>query len=152
MTPNESELSILTDLPTGTRPQQIEAARTLYRRGVKSLIVTLGSFGSLCIDHEENAKHIPAYSVNAIDTTAAGDCFNGAVACEIDRMLVEQSTDTFAPTTDELVRAIEFATKASAISVTKIGAQPSLPYRHEIDDFDDWYRAQTCLLYTSRCV
>jgi ribokinase len=143
LTPNESELSILTDLPTGTRPQQIEAARTLYRRGVKSLIVTLGSFGSLCIDHEENVKHIPAYRVDAIDTTAAGDCFNGAVACEIDRMLAEQSTDIFAPTTDELVRAIEFATKASAISVTKIGAQPSLPYRHEIDDFDDWYRAQT---------
>jgi sugar/nucleoside kinase (ribokinase family) len=58
-------------------------------------------------------------------------------------MLAEQSTDIFAPTTDELVRAIEFATKASAISVTKIGAQPSLPYRHEIDNFDDWYRAQT---------
>lgn len=143
LTPNETELSILTGLPTGTRPQQIEAARTLHRRGVKSLIVTLGSYGSLYIDHEKNVKHIPAYHVKAIDTTAAGDCFNGAVACEIDRTLAKRSTGIFAPTTDELVRAIEFATKASAISVTKIGAQPSLPYRHEIDDFDDWYRAHT---------
>ncbi len=136
LTPNESELSLLTGLPTVTRPQQIEAARTLHRRGVKSLIVTLGAFGSLCIDHEENIKHIPAYRVNAVDTTAAGDCFNGAVASEIDRMTVEQKSDTFAPTTTELVQAIEFATKAAAISVTRMGAQPSLPLRDEIEDFD----------------
>lgn len=142
LTPNETELSIMTGSPTGTRPQQMEAARALRRRGVKSLIVTLGAYGSLCIDREENVKHIPAYRVNAVDTTAAGDCFNGAVACEIDRVLAEQSPGTFGPTTDELVRAIEFATKASAISVTRIGAQPSLPYRDEIDAFDNWYRAQ----------
>ncbi|HHX19812.1 MAG TPA: ribokinase [Clostridiaceae bacterium] len=142
LTPNESELSLLTGLPTGTRPQQIEAARMLHRRGVKSLIVTLGSYGSLCIDHKKNIKHVPAYSVNALDMTAAGDCFNGAVACEINHMMAEQSSGTFTPSIEELVRAIEFATKAAAISVTRMGAQPSLPYRHEIEKFDDWYVAQ----------
>ncbi len=141
LTPNESELSLLTGLPTGTRPQQIEAAHELHRRGVKSLIVTLGSYGSLCIDCEKNIKQIPAYRVNAVDTTAAGDCFNGALACEIDRMIEECNTEILIPSMNEIVQAIEFATKAAAISVTRVGAQPSLPYRREVDNFDDWFRA-----------
>ncbi|HHW94010.1 MAG TPA: ribokinase [Clostridiaceae bacterium] len=139
LTPNESELALLTGLPTGTYPQQIEAARVLHRRGVKSLIVTLGSYGSLSISRGGDIKHFPAYRVNAVDTTAAGDCFNGAVACEIDRLMTGRSSDAFIPTTTELSQAIEFATKASAISVTRMGAQPSLPYRNEVEAFDEWY-------------
>lgn len=141
LTPNESELSILTGLPAGTRPQRIEAARKLIGLGLPSLIVTLGSEGSLSINQTGEIRHVPAYPVDALDTTAAGDCFNGALACQIDRMIAEsgQRTSRFVPTPEQLAVAIDFATKASAISVTRAGAQPSLPYRREIDAFDAWY-------------
>ncbi len=144
LTPNESELSLLTGMPTSTRPQWIDAAHELHRRGVRALLVTLGSEGSLYMNNSGDMKHVPAYRVRAVDTTAAGDCFNGALACEIDRLIAESGEQTrhFSPTADQMAMAIDFATRASAISVTRVGAQPSLPYRHEIEAFDEWYKNQ----------
>ena len=100
----------------------VEAARILSRMGVQHVIITLGSKGALiCSDGE--AEIVPALKVEAVDTTAAGDVFNGAltVALSEGRNLKE---------------SVRFACKASAISVTRVGAQSSAPYRNEVDIFD----------------
>ena len=100
----------------------VEAARVLSGMGVQHVIITLGSKGALiCSDGE--AEIVPALKVEAVDTTAAGDVFNGAltVALSEGRNLKE---------------SVRFACKASAISVTRVGAQSSAPYRNEVDIFD----------------
>ena len=90
--------------------------------GVRNVIVTLGVRGALVFDGE-HCERIPANEMQAVDTTAAGDIFNGAfvVALSEGRSLPE---------------AVRFACKASAISVTRVGAQSSAPYRTEVDIFN----------------
>lgn len=88
--------------------------------GVKELIVTLGSQGSLHLNKKGSTLH-SAYKVNAVDTTAAGDSFIGG--------LVKNIQD------DNLDEAIEFATKVSAITVTRKGAQISIPTIEEVENF-----------------
>lgn len=112
--PNETEAQTL----LGAELDPETALKKIHDLGAKSVIITLGEKGSIAFDgekiHRQNAQK--AY---AVDTTAAGDCFVGALTtalCE-DKSLTE---------------AIEFATKASAIAVTRHGAQPSLPYRNEM--------------------
>ena len=90
--------------------------------GVQNVIITLGSRGAL-IYWNSIVEMIPAVKVEAIDTTAAGDVFNGALTIA----LFEGRT---------LKDAVQFACKASAISVTRVGAQSSAPYRNEVDIFD----------------
>lgn len=119
ITPNETELELLTGLQV-TNPESAEtAARILLGKGVRVVVVTMGSLGALLVT-PALCKLIPSFPVKAVDTTAAGDCFNGALA-----VAIAEGSD--------LERAILFANRAASISVTRMGAQASAPYRHEID-------------------
>ena len=122
ITPNETEAEMITGVKITDDISAVEAARVLSGMGVQHVIITLGSKGALiCSDGE--AEIVPALKVEAVDTTAAGDVFNGAltVALSEGRNLKE---------------SVRFACKASAISVTRVGAQSSAPYRNEVDIFD----------------
>lgn len=121
LTPNETELAILSGMPTESQDELEAAAKVMMDKGVKVLIVTLGSKGCLVID-EKGTRQFPAFKVKAVDTTAAGDSFNGGVAVA----LAEGKS---------LEEAIEFATKVGALTVQKAGAQSSLPTREEVDGF-----------------
>lgn len=127
LTPNESELEILTGLKTDSLEQIELAAKILLDKGANEIIVTLGENGCMYIS-EERTKHFPAYKVKAVDTTAAGDSFNGALAVSLSKN----------KTIDE---SIQFAMKVGAMTVTKAGAQTSLPTRKEVDLFDSWIQA-----------
>ncbi len=119
ITPNETEAELLTGVPVNDAKSAETAARLLLAKGVQVVVVTLGSKGALLVTAEQ-CQLIPTLKVKAIDTTAAGDCFNGALA-----VAIAEGTD--------LVGAITFANKAASISVTRMGAQASAPYRDEVD-------------------
>lgn len=129
LTPNETELEFLSGQSTDT-PENIErAAKTLINKGVKELVVTLGTNGCMHVT-KDFVKHYNAYKVKAVDTTAAGDSFNGALAVYLnDGQTIEE--------------AIEFALKVGAMTVTKEGAQTSLPYKNEIDNFQSWLNSMS---------
>jgi ribokinase len=120
ITPNEHEAERLTGvgLDDDERAPARAAAR-LHERGVSRVIITLGARGAFISDGA--FEHVRAFAVDAVDTTAAGDVFNGAVAAA----LVEGRS---------LREAVQFANAAAAISVTRPGAQDSAPMRNEIDD------------------
>ena len=142
MTPNETELLLLSDWPNQDTSAFVQAGAVLLERGLSTLVVTLGEQGSLLINHKGNA-HFAAYRVAMVDSTAAGDCFNGVLAAGIDR-LIEARKDSlypFIPSIDELAPIIDRATRAAAISVPRRGAQPSIPKAHETDAVDSWYEA-----------
>ncbi len=121
LTPNQLELELLSGFPAGTLEEVETAGSTLLKKGVRQLIVTLGEQGCLSISRD-GVTHYPGRKVNAVDTTAAGDCFNGALAVALsERKSIED--------------AILFAISASALTVTKHGAQTSLPSRKEVDGF-----------------
>jgi ribokinase len=121
--PNEHEISTLTDIPIKTANDTHKAAKILLSKGVKNLIVTLGSKGSMIFDDKSSDNvNIPAFKVQAVDTTAAGDCFIGAFAVGLS---IEKSVND----------AAAFANAAASISVTRVGAQPSLPTRDEVIQF-----------------
>jgi len=122
LTPNEIELELLSGNPTDTMDEIEKAGRLLLQRGVKELVVTLGDKGCARINRN-GMKHFPALRVSAVDTTAAGDCFNGALAVALSEG-------------KQLDEAVGFAIKASALSVTKFGAQTSLPYRKDVEAFN----------------
>ena len=119
ITPNETEAEWLTGVRVTNDATARQAARKLHEFGVPNVVITLGARGAYLSSAAEVAL-IPAPSVTAIDTTAAGDCFNGALAVA----LAEGH---------HLPHAVAFACKAAAISVTRMGAQASLPHRHEVD-------------------
>lgn len=121
ITPNETEAEMISGVPITDEVSACEAARVLSEMGVKHVIVTLGSKGAL-VYSEGKSELIPAYTVDAVDTTAAGDVFNGALT-----VALSEGRD--------LKEAVRFACKASAISVTRVGAQSSAPYRNEVDIF-----------------
>jgi len=122
LTPNEHELADIAGAAVETLPAAAIAAKQIQALGAKQVIVTLGSGGALVLDEEGATHHIPALNVAAIDTTAAGDCFSGTLALA----LAEGQP---------LLQAALFATAAAALSVTRRGAQPSLPRREEIEVF-----------------
>lgn len=121
ITPNETELEAL----TGIAPQDLQdverAARQLLARGVQNAIVTLGSRGSAWIS-AEGLQHFPAHPVQPVDTTAAGDAFNGALA----HFLAQGHDFPF---------AITRANAVAALSTLKSGAQPSMPTEKELEIF-----------------
>ncbi len=119
ITPNETEAELISGIAVTDTESAILAAQNLYERGVKVVIITLGSKGALLYTGDE-ARVIESPKVEAVDTTAAGDVFNGAIAVAISEGM-------------ELDEAIKFACKAAAISVTRMGAQSSAPYRKEIE-------------------
>lgn len=119
LTPNESELQTLTKKPTGTLEEIEVAAKELLHKGVKHVIVTAGEDGAIWAS-ESGCIHIPTRAVEAVDTTAAGDCFNGTLAA----VLAEGYG---------LEEAIHRANVAASISVTRYGAQSSLPKKEEVE-------------------
>jgi ribokinase len=121
LTPNESETEILTGISISSDDQIKKAAQNLRRQGISIVIITLGARGVYVASKELN-EFIPGFNVRPVDTTAAGDVFNGALAVAI----AEKKT---------LSESIRFANAAAAISVTKLGAQPSAPRRTEIELF-----------------
>ncbi len=118
---NEVEASMVTGLKVETDDEIMTAARELLKLGCKTAIITLGSRGSY-VASDDFTGFVPAFKVKAVDTTAAGDVYCGSLAVA----LVEGKS---------LTDAVKFAGAASAISVTRLGAQPSAPLRKEIDDF-----------------
>lgn len=116
--PNRTELSLLSGVATDTEEHIRAAVEKLRAAGVGNVIVTLGSAGAL-VCREGSYTTVPALRVQAVDTTAAGDTFCGAVCVGLSEGL-------------SLEEAAAFAAKASALTVQKVGAQNSLPYRHEI--------------------
>jgi len=121
LTPNEHEAELLTGIAVHGEEDAARAADTLVRKGVSTVLITLGAKGTY-VFAEEFKGLIQSYAVTAVDTTAAGDVFNGAFAV------------AFAEKRP-LHDAVRFANAAAALSVTKIGAQPSAPTRREVEAF-----------------
>jgi ribokinase len=121
LTPNESEAELLTGIQVEGHAGAEEAARALVARGVETVILTLGSRGAFVFE-SASGELVPGFDVDAVDTTAAGDVFNGTLAVGLAEGM-------------PLARAVGFANAAAALSVTKLGAQPSAPTRAEIDTF-----------------
>ncbi len=118
---NETEAEILSGITVNNYENAKAAIHKLMELGTQTVILTLGENGSL-IGKPENIEKVEAFAVEAVDTTAAGDVYCGSLAVA----LVEGKS---------LKQAVRFASGAAALSVTKLGAQPSAPYRKEIDDF-----------------
>ena len=118
ITPNESEASILSGIPVTDIESAKQAALAIQKLGVKTVIITLGPQGALILDQSE-FQIVPARVVETVDSTAAGDVFNGGLAVA----LAEGKS---------IVDAVGFACEAAAFSVTRLGAQSSIPYRNEL--------------------
>jgi ribokinase len=118
ITPNQSEAAMLSGINVTDAATAAQAAVAIHNLGVKSVIITMGAMGCVIYDKGEITL-VPAQKVEAVDTTAAGDVFCGALAVA----LAEGGT---------LFDAVNFASRAAAISVTRMGAQPSIPYRREL--------------------
>ncbi|CEI72296.1 ribokinase [Romboutsia hominis] len=121
LTPNETELEIISGKSISNEDDINECAQIMINKGVKELIVTLGSKGSLYIN-KETSMFKKAYKVEAIDTTAAGDSYTGALAVAIS-------------IGKDMEYAMDFASKVGALSVMKEGAQSSLPTLIEVENF-----------------
>ncbi|MCS2148639.1 ribokinase [Scandinavium manionii] len=121
ITPNETEAEKLTGVRVENDEDAAKAAQVLHDKGIDMVIITLGSRG-VWASQRGNGQRVPGFKVQAIDTIAAGDTFNGALMTA----LLEGT---------ELPEALRFAHAAAAIAVTRKGAQPSVPWRKEIDDF-----------------
>jgi ribokinase len=129
LTPNESEAERLTGIRLTGIAAAKKAATKLRQRGVQTVILTLGAHGALIAD-EQPARLIRGFKVKAVDTTAAGDVFNGALAVAL----------TEGRPIDQAVR---IANAAAAISVTRWGAQPSAPTRRSIEKFLKAHRVKS---------
>jgi len=121
LTPNESEAEGLTGIQVRDEASARAAADELLGRGVRHVIVTLGSKGALMAG-PDGASFIPSHAVDARDTTAAGDAFNGSLASALAKGMYLQE-------------AVRQASLAGALSVTRMGAQPSLPTEEELRRF-----------------
>lgn len=119
--PNETELEILTGKPVNTVEEIKESARYISNKGVKNVIVTMGSKGVLWISNNKE-KFIPAHKVNAIDTTGAGDAFIGCFS-------------HFYVTTNDILLSLKRASVFAALSVTKYGTQSSYPTKEEFEAY-----------------
>jgi ribokinase len=121
ITPNESEAELLTGIRITDNDDATIAAGVLHEKGVPNVVITLGAKGAL-LSESGKSTHIKAPTIEKVtDTTAAGDCFNGAIA-----VALAEGKD--------LLTAVTFACHAASISVTRMGAQSSLPNRKEVDD------------------
>ncbi|EKO3779238.1 ribokinase [Vibrio metschnikovii] len=121
ITPNETEAQVLTGITVTDDATAQQAATVLHQQGIEIVIITLGAKG-VWLSENGRGQLIPGFRVSATDTTAAGDTFNGAfVTGLLENMPLES--------------AIKFAHAAAAISVTRFGAQTSIPTRQEVDEF-----------------
>jgi ribokinase len=119
VTPNQIEASQLVGFPVTDRSSALEAARILVKRGVGLVVVKLGADGAVLVTKDEQF-HQPAFTVNAVDTVAAGDAFNGGLAVALAEKMTLQAAGVF-------------ATAVAACAVTKRGAQASMPTRAEVE-------------------
>lgn len=121
ITPNETEAEKLTGIRVENDEDAAKASLALHNKGIETVIITLGSRG-VWLSQNGKGQRVPGFKVKAVDTIAAGDTFNGALVTA----LLEDKP---------MAEAIRFAHAAAAIAVTRKGAQPSVPWRHEIDEF-----------------
>ncbi|MCX7595042.1 MAG: ribokinase [Fischerella sp.] len=121
ITPNEVEAGQLVGFPVSEQESAKKAATQLLKKGVKNAIVKLGAQGVVCATSDETF-FVPAFPVQAVDTTAAGDAFNGGLAAALSQGL-------------SLRQAVVWGAAAGALAATKPGAQPSLPDRLTFDAF-----------------
>ena len=120
-TPNETEMARIAGLPVGGVGEAIAAGKKLVEAGVGTVLATLGEAGALLVT-KETAQVLPTLRVQAVDTTAAGDTFNGAFVTALAEGMSQEE-------------AIAFGNKAASISVTRKGAQTSIPSREEVDGY-----------------
>ena len=118
LTPNQSEAELLTGVTVDNEVAAAKAADQLLARGVKNVIITMGSRGAF-VAGKDLRQMIPGFKVKAVDATGAGDIFNGTLAVALAQGW-------------SLLEAARFACASAAISVTRFGAQPSAPWRKEI--------------------
>jgi ribokinase len=121
ITPNEVEAAQLVGFPVDGEESATKAAAVLRQRGVKNAIAKLGAKGVLCVTQEETF-FIPSFPVHTVDTTAAGDAFNGGLAAALHQGL-------------SLRQAVVWGAAAGALTAMKLGAQPSLPERLTFNEF-----------------
>ena len=121
LTPNESEAAFQCGFAVETEADLINAGKFFLKKGVKNVIFTLGNKGAF-LYNKNTQKLFPSFKVNAIDTTGAGDAFNGGLAVALaEKRPIEE--------------AIIFANAVGALKVTKMGTAPGMPTRKEIDEF-----------------
>ena len=120
ITPNETEAEILTGIAVIDDASQKMAAKALLAKGVAHVILTLGSKGVYYTDGVKELR-VPAPKVEVLDTTAAGDVFNGVLAAWLSQSMPWEAV-------------LSLAVKAASLSVTKMGAQASMPYRNEVEE------------------
>lgn len=118
ITPNETDAQALAGFPVNDRESAAEAAKVLMERGIETVIVTLGPQGAYFATPVDS-DFVPAHSVGAVDSVGAGDAFNGALAVALAEGM-------------SLDRAVRVASAAGALSVTRSGAQDSMPMREEV--------------------
>lgn len=118
ITPNETELELLTSMKVENEDQMIRAVKQLHEKGIETVIVTLGAKGCY-LSSETKSEYRDAPKVNAVDTTGAGDVFNGALTASLSEGI-------------SLYESIDFALKAASNSVTKAGAQEAIPTLAEL--------------------
>jgi len=116
--PNENELELISGLKITDERSIRYASERMLNKGIKNIIVTLGDMGAMLFN-QEKVKRFPTKQVKVVDTTAAGDAFNGALAYRLSEG-------------DSVEEAIEFANNIASIVVTRMGAQSSMPYLDEV--------------------
>lgn len=119
ITPNETETALLTGIEVNSETDALKAAQVFLQKGVQNVVITMGAKGAFFMNEQESFT-VPSQKVKAVDTTAAGDVFNGALTVQI-------------AAGKDWKNAITFANAAAAKSVTKMGAQASAPYLDEIN-------------------
>jgi len=120
LTPNETEAEFFSGVPVESPEDAERAALKLLDMGVKNVIVTLGKKGAFFTDGKSKML-VPTTDLKAVDTTGAGDAFNGGFAVALSEGM-------------DIERALKFANCTASISVTRLGTSPAMPYRHEIDE------------------
>ena len=124
-TPNETEASFLAGIPVETTDQASEAAQIFIDRGIKTAVITLGENG-VYVQNSEIRQHVPAFNMEdkVLETTGAGDAFNGGFAFALAEGM-------------PLTEAVRFGSATAAISVTRLGTAPAMPYKTEIQELLD---------------
>lgn len=121
LTPNQTEAADLTGLPVNNVATAMAAARRLRQRGTPTVIVKLGHQGAVVVS-KTSVFHVPAFTVDTVDTVAAGDAFNGGLAVALSEGKALQ-------------QSVVWASAVAALAVTQAGAQSSMPRRHQVETF-----------------